>query len=331
MLTIILAIVLFVLLIFPHELGHFVAAKAVGVRVNEFAFGMGPALYKKQGRETLYSIRAFPVGGYCAMEGENEESDEEDAFVNKPAWARITVLVAGSAMNVLIAILVLSIMFGVIGAATTTVDRVQKGMPAAEAGLSRGDRIVSVDGREIQKWSDLSTSLSGSDDTRSITVTRNGTEKTLYVTPVKQDSRYVIGITPMVTHSPLLAVRNGITGSWSMTRSLFGALKQLATGHVKADDLSGPVGMVSLVHQTEKAGLINFFYLVALISLNLAIFNMLPFPALDGGRILFVIIRLFTGKAITDRQEAAVHGAGMALLLLLMIFVTWNDIERLLT
>lgn len=328
MLTILLAILLFVMLIFPHELGHFIVAKAVGVKVNEFSFGMGPALYKRQGKETLYSIRAFPIGGYCAMEGENEESEEENAFVNKPAWAKILVLVAGSAMNVVIAIVVLSILFGIMGASTTTIGSVQNSMPAAEAGLQAGDKILSVNGTEIRKWNDITEAL-GDNETKNITVERKGETKKVTVTPVKQEGRYVIGITTAVTHNPLIAVKNGVVGSWALTKSLFGALKQLLTGQVGAGDLSGPVGMVSLVHQTEKAGLINFFYLVALISLNLAIFNMLPFPALDGGRILFVFIRLFTGKAITDRQEAAVHGAGMLLLLLLMVFVTWNDIGRL--
>ena len=130
MLTVILALVLFLFLIFPHELGHFMMARAVGVKVNEFAFGMGPAVWQKQGKETLYSIRIFPVGGFCAMEGENEESDQEGAFNNKPWWAKILVLIAGAAMNVLIAAVVMSVIILISGTATTTVDKVENGSPA---------------------------------------------------------------------------------------------------------------------------------------------------------------------------------------------------------
>ena len=135
MLTVILALILFLFLIFPHELGHFMMARAVGVKVNEFAFGMGPAIWQKQGRETLYSIRIFPVGGFCAMEGENEESDHKGAFNNKPWWAKILVLIAGAAMNVLIAVIVMSVIILISGTATTTVDKVENGSPAQIAGL----------------------------------------------------------------------------------------------------------------------------------------------------------------------------------------------------
>ena len=140
MLTVILALVLFLFLIFPHELGHFMMARAVGVKVNEFAFGMGPAVWQKQGKETLYSIRIFPVGGFCAMEGENEESDQEGAFNNKPWWAKILVLIAGAAMNVLIAAVVMSVIILISGTATTTVDKVENGSPAQIAGLKQGDK-----------------------------------------------------------------------------------------------------------------------------------------------------------------------------------------------
>ena len=181
--TIVYAIILFVLLIFPHELGHFIVAKAVGVKVNEFAFGMGPAIYKKQKGETLYAIRLVPIGGYCAMEAENEESDDERAFTNKPWWAKISVLVAGAGMNVLIAILVLSIIMGYVGSATTSIDKVQAASPAQEAGLAAGDKILSVDDKEIGSWQDLTTAIGKSEKPLSITVERNGEELTLNAAP----------------------------------------------------------------------------------------------------------------------------------------------------
>ncbi len=330
--TVIYAVILFVLLIFPHELGHFLIAKAVGVKVNEFAFGMGPALFKKQRGETLYAVRLIPIGGYCAMEGENEESTDSRSFNNKPGWAKISVLLAGSAMNVLIAVLTLSIVMGVIGSATTAVDQVQADSPAAAAGLQTGDRILSVDGRQVDSWQDITRLIGASAEPRTVTAERDGKELRFTVTPEEsEDGRYIIGITSAVSHSPLIAVKNGAGATWDMTVLMYDALKQLVTGDASTDDIAGPVGIVSMVSETTSYGMIYFAYLLALMSLNLAIINMLPFPALDGGRILFVIIRKITGRMITDQLEGRIHAAGMMLLFGLMIFVTWNDITRLLS
>ena len=328
--TVIYAVILFVMLIFPHELGHFTVAKAVGVKVNEFAFGMGPAIFQRQKGETLYSIRLIPIGGYCAMEGENEESESSRAFNNKPVWAKISVLLAGSAMNVLIAILAMTLVMGYIGTATTTIDEVQTGTPAYEAGLLSEDKVLSVNGPPIEKWNDIAAAIGSGEDRLSITVERNGEEETFEMTPEKtEDGRYIIGVTSKVSHNALTAVSNGAKGTWSMTKGMFSALAQLVSGEVSTDELSGPVGIVSLVSETKNYGMIYFGYLVALISLNLALMNMLPLPALDGGRIIFVIIRKITGKMISDNLEGKIHGAGMILLFGFMIFVTWNDITRL--
>lgn len=329
MLTVILALVLFLFLIFPHELGHFMMARAVGVKVNEFAFGMGPAVWQKQGRETLYSIRIFPVGGFCAMEGENEESDHEGAFNNKPWWAKILVLIAGAAMNVLIAVVVMSVIILISGTATTTVDKVENGSPAQIAGLKQGDKIEYISGKKIEDWNNVSKFIGNKGKKIEIKVSRNGKYETFKINPRKEKDRYVIGITPVIEKSPSKAIIGGFKSTWYITRQMYKSLGMLASGNVAMKDVSGPVGMIGLVHQSAARGLISFFYLVALISLNLAIFNLLPLPALDGGRIIFVIIRMITGKAITDKQEAMVHGAGMVLLLSLMVFVTWNDIIKL--
>ena len=330
--TVIYAVILFVMLIFPHELGHFVVAKAVGVKVNEFAFGMGPAIFQREKGETLYSIRLIPIGGYCAMEGENEESENSRAFNNKPVWAKISVLLAGSAMNVLIAILAISLIMGYIGTATTTIDEVQTGTPAYEAGLLAEDKILAVDGKAIEEWNDLAAVIGSAEKEISVTVERGSEEKTFQLTPMEaEDGRYIIGVTSKVSHNALTAVKNGAKGTWSMTKSMFSAVGQLVSGKVSTDEISGPVGIVSLVSETKNYGMIYFGYLVALISLNLALMNMLPFPALDGGRIIFVIIRKITGKMISDNLEGKIHGAGMILLFGFMIFVTWNDITRLFT
>lgn len=328
--TVIYAVILFVLLIFPHELGHFIVAKAVGVKVNEFAFGMGPAIYKRQKGETLYAIRLVPIGGYCAMEAENEASDDDRAFCNKPWWAKISVLLAGAAMNVLIAILVLSIIMGYVGSATTSIDQVQADSPAYTAGLESGDKIVNVNDTEIESWQDLTTAIGETKESLAITVERDGEEMTLNAVPVKgEDGRYIVGITPQISHNIFTAVANGGKATWNMTVMMFDMLKQLITGEVPSSEIAGPIGMVTMVNETTNYGITYFGYLIALMSLNLAILNLLPIPALDGGRILFVFIRMITGKMISDNLEGKIHAAGMVLLLCLMVFATWNDITRL--
>ena len=330
--TAIYAIILFVLLIFPHELGHFLVAKAVGVKVNEFAFGMGPALFQKEKGETLYSIRLIPIGGYCAMEGENEESDNPRSFNNKPGWAKISVLVAGAAMNVLIAILALSIITGVIGSPTTTIEQVEESSPAYEAGILAEDCIIRVNDAEIDDWSDVGTAIGESPKEAFITVDRDGQEKTFQVMPKKsEDGRHIIGITAKVTHNPITALGNGIKSTWNMTLIMFQSLAMLISGDVPASDIAGPVGIVSMVGDTTSYGWYYFVSLIAMMSINLAIINLLPLPALDGGRILFVFIRKITGKMISDDLEGRIHMIGMLLLFALMIFATWNDIVRLFT
>lgn len=330
--TAIYAIILFVLLIFPHELGHFIVAKAVGIKVNEFAFGMGPALLQRQKGETLYSIRLIPVGGYCAMEGENEESDNPRSFQNKPGWAKIFVLIAGAAMNVLIAVLALTIVSGVAGSPTTTLEQVEKGSPAYEAGIQAGDTILSVNGTSIKEWGDVSAAIGQNPETLTITFARNGQSETVNVTPEKaEDGRYIIGITAKVSHNPGTAVVNGFKSTWYMTMMMFQSLHMLISGDVPASDIAGPVGIVTMVGDTTEYGWYYFVSLVALMSINLAILNLLPFPALDGGRILFVLIRKITGKMISDDLEGRIHMIGMVLLFALMIFATWNDIVRLFT
>lgn len=328
--TAVYAIILFVLLIFPHELGHFIVAKAVGVKVNEFAFGMGPALFQREKGETLYSIRLIPIGGYCAMEGENEESDNPRSFNNKPGWAKISVLAAGAAMNILIAVLALTIIAAVAGNPTTTIESVEPDSPAAIAGMEAGDRILRVNDNAIEDWSDVGPAISETPDQVLITVERDGQEKTLAITPKKtEDERYVIGITSKVSHNPASAMVNGVKSTWEMTILMFQSLHMLISGEVPASDIAGPVGIVSMVGDTTSYGWYYFVSLVALMSINLAMINLLPLPALDGGRILFVFIRKITGKMISDDMEGRIHMIGMMILFGLMIFATWNDIVRL--
>lgn len=329
--TIIYAIIIFCLLIFVHELGHFIVAKACGVKVNEFAIGMGPAIFKKQKGETLYAVRLFPIGGFCAMEGEDEDSEDDRAFNNKPAWQRALVLTAGSFMNLLTAVVLMIVIAFVVGQATTTVNEVLDDSPAYRAGMMSGDRIVEVDGTAVDEWNDVITYIGESSrDTTDIVVERDGAQQTLTAALEydKESGRNKIGITPDMKHSIAGSVGSGMKNTWNMTVMMYKVIKQLFTGDVSVSELSGPVGIVYAVNQSAKAGVIYVVYLASLLSLNLAIMNMLPFPALDGGRLLFLLIRKITGKRITDAIEGKIHFIGIILLMVLMVYVTWNDIVK---
>lgn len=328
--TVIYAILIFCLLIFVHEFGHFIVAKACGVKVNEFALGMGPAIFKKQKGETLYALRIFPIGGYCAMEGEDEDSEEPGAFNNQPAWQRACVLAAGSFMNLLTCVILLIVIAFWVGTSTTTINEVMKDSPAAKAGIVSGDTIVNIDGRDIKAWDDLSQSIGNSSDDVNITIERDGKNVSLTVRPEydKENDRKVIGITPVVKHDPGSAAVAGVRNTGSMAVMMYKVIKQLFTGEVSVKELSGPVGIVYATNQAAKSGLVYVIYLAALLSLNLAIINMLPFPALDGGRLLFLVIRLFTGKRVSEETEGKIHFVGICLLFALMIYVTFNDVLR---
>lgn len=329
--TALLAILLFCIMIFPHELGHFIAAKRVGVKVNEFAFGMGPALWKKQGKETLYSIRLFPIGGYCAMEGEDEDSDSPRAFGNKKPWQKIVVLAAGSFMNVVCAVLIMIIVVGFLGFTTTTIDQVEPSSPAAIGMVMEGDIITEIDGMKIENWNDVSAAFNaGEGKTSTVIVERDGELETLSLTPeLADDGRYIVGVTCKISHNPATAVVEGTKATVNMTVNLFMTIGQLFTGDMGVDNLSGPVGMVQMVSETTTYGFWYYGFLTSMICVNLAIINMLPLPALDGGRIIFVLINMITGKEVSPRIEGAIHFAGILLLFGLMIYVSVNDVTRI--
>lgn len=337
--TAILTIVLFCIMIFPHELGHFLAAKKMGVQVNEFAFGMGPTIWKKQRGETLHSIRLFPIGGFCAMEGEDEDSDNPRAFGRKKPWQRIVILAAGSFMNLVCALVISWVLVGMLGFTTTTVGTVSSDGPAMKAGLAAGDKIVRIDETEIKTWNDVSAAIAAAEGKPlSFTVQSDGEARDLTITPQlmrTQDANgqemqyYAVGITCRISHNPLKAITAGTQATWNMMKSMFTALGDLASGRADADDLSGPVGMVQMVSRTSEYGWSYYGFLTILICLNLAVINMLPLPALDGGRIIFVLFTMITGRKVSERVEGTVHIIGLVLLMGLMIYVTKNDIFRL--
>ncbi|MDR2771406.1 MAG: RIP metalloprotease RseP [Clostridiales Family XIII bacterium] len=331
--TIVYAIIIFCLLIFAHELGHLTAAKAVGVRVNEFSLGMGPRLFGFKKGETSYTLRAFPIGGFCAMEGEDENSDDPRAFNKKPLPAKALVLLAGSLMNVLLAVLILSFVIFANGTPTAVVSEVGAGSPAEAAGVAPGDRIVSVGGVPVSEWNDIPAAVTAAKgDHIAFTVLRDGVEIQLesgFYTG--EDGLRKVGITPAMERRArdlLPSLLLGCRATWAMGVAMVQAIAQLFTGDVPVKELTGPVGIVYMVGDVAKNGMLQLAQLTALISLNLGIVNLLPIPALDGCRFVFLFVRKITGKAVTDEMEGKVHFVGLMLLFALMIFVTFQDVAR---
>ncbi|MDR0853815.1 MAG: RIP metalloprotease RseP [Clostridiales Family XIII bacterium] len=354
--TIVYAIIIFCLLVFVHEMGHFVVAKKSGVKVNEFALGMGPKLFSFTRGETKYSLRAIPIGGYCAMEGEDEDSSDPRAFNNKPAWKRALVLFAGSAMNIILAIVLMSVVIFYVGVAISTIDSVSESSPAAVAGIEAGDTILVMDGVEVEDWADVTAFTDGLNEDAAdnhpvssaatppvegnssvellLTLDRDGEvfDEELLLSP-DEEGYYRMGVTAQRVHTPAYFFKSfgyGTKAIFQMTGMMYEAIGQLVTGRADMDQVSGPVGIVKAVGDSAKYGFIYLVQLTALISLNLGIMNLLPFPALDGGRLIFLLIRKVTGKKVTDSMEGKVHLAGMLVLFAFMIFITVHDIGNLL-
>ena len=273
------------------------------------------------------------------MEGEDEDSNEPRAFGNKKPWQKIVVLAAGSFMNIICAIVIMSLVIGIMGFTTTVVGQVTEDLPAKAAGILEGDKLLKIDDTEIEQWTDVSKALQASGGEEVVvTLERDKQVETVSIVPQLTEGvdaqgnpaqGYVLGVTCKISHNPFMAVVDGAQSTWNMTKMMFSALGQLFTGKAGVDELSGPVGMINMVSQTTEYGFWYYGFLTALICVNLAIINLLPLPALDGGRIIFVIYTMITGKTVSEKVEGAIHMVGMVLLLALMVFVTMNDITRI--
>ncbi|MCL2110816.1 MAG: M50 family metallopeptidase [Clostridiales bacterium] len=349
--TIVYAIIILLILIFVHETGHLLSAKLMKVKVNEFALGMGPKLFGFVRGETQYSFRAIPVGGYCAMEGADEDSDDPRAFNNKSAKARAFILFAGSLMNILLAVVLLWLMIFSIGVPTRVVGEVEMAAPAYVDGLRDGDEIIAINGVEVNEWAEISPLLravaeaegaggAGSDGGASsgagvpvtLRVLRDGTEVTIS-TRLFEDDRgaFRLGISPAYARTAEHFFKSfgyGVRATVSMGQMMYKVLGDLVTGQAGMDQLTGPVGIVVVVGDAARHGFIFIVQLTALISLNLGIVNLLPFPALDGGRLIFLLIRKVTGKKITNEIEGRVHLIGIIALFAFMAIITFQDIDR---
>ena len=349
---IVIAIIIFGLIVTVHEFGHFICAKLSGIRVLEFAIGMGPKIIQKKKGETMYSLRLLPIGGYCAMEGEDETTADSRGFRNAALWKRMIVLFAGPFMNFIMGFILLVVMAGMMDSVMTTkvsgfryyVDP-DSGQPvycarSVETGLKKGDQFIKIDGTRIFSFVDLNFIFgSAKTDTHDVVVKRDG-EKVELEGVVFRDTQ----LGDMVDFGLEQEKKNVLTVTksagnmfLSMTHVVGISLKQLATGKVEKEEMSGPVGVVSTINEVatesedKEDTLFNLLYLTSLITINVGIFNLLPIPGLDGGRLLFCLIELVRRKPVKPEHEGYVHLAGMVLLFGIMIFVTYNDIVRLIT
>jgi regulator of sigma E protease len=325
---IIAAIVFFFLLVIGHEFGHFASAKMLGVDVEEFSMGMGPQIFHKEKNGTEYSLRAFPIGGFCRLEGEDGESDSPTAFTNQPLVNKIPILAAGSLMNVILGLIMLVFVYTSIGATSNILAEVSPGGPAETAGIMAGDEIIAVNGTEMTGWTAIVTEIDASHESVDIRVDRDGEILDFDVPTMYNEEvgRYVIGITSKLIHSPAFALKSALAAVGEMFMSIIGLFGMLFKGQVKSTDVVGVVGIISIAGESARHGIINVINLMGLISINLAIVNMLPIPALDGGRILLAIIAKISGGRFTKKAESIINAIGLVLLLALMVFIVIKDV-----
>ena len=328
MLTAVAAIFVFLMVVFIHELGHFSVAKFVGIKVNEFSVGMGPKLVQRKKGETEYTLRLLPIGGYVKMEGEDESSDDPRSFNNVPVLSRIGVVVAGAIMNFLLAIIVFGIVSYGIGMPTNEIQKTVAGSPAYIAGIVEGDVIESINGNDTNTWNKIVKSINKADpmSEMSIDVLRNGKNEKILVKPTVEDGKSIIGIHPETEQSIISAIRGGFEKTGEFLGLMFEFVSMIFKGKVSTDDLSGPVGVISVIGEAAKMGIYDVLYLLGFISVNLGFFNLLPIPALDGSRVIFLLIELVRGKPIDPNKEGFIHLVGFVLLISLMLIVTYKDI-----
>ena len=337
--SIIVSVLVFSVVIMIHELGHFIMAKASGIKVNEFSIGMGPQLFGKTIGDTEYSVRALPIGGFVAMEGEDEESDAEGAFNSVPVQNRIGVVVAGAVMNMILGFLVLFFLTSRQSAITSKkVYGFYENARTQQTGLMVDDEIIAINGRKCYIANDVIYEFARTQNgVADFTVIRDGKKVELedvtfdtYVDEQTGLKQMVIdfSVYPIDKTFPNM-VKEAANWTVSIARMVFLSLVDLVTGNVPINQMSGPVGIVSTISDAVSYGLESVLMILAMITINLGVFNLLPFPALDGGRLVFLLIELVRGKPVDQKYEMWVNGAGMLILFAFMIFVTFSDITRL--
>ena len=343
MLKIILAILIFSFIIIFHELGHFFVAKKCNVKVNEFWLGLGPTIFGFTKGETKYCLKLLPFGGACVMEGEDEESDDERAFNNKPVWQRFLIVAAGPFNNFILALILCVVVVATMGIDKPIVNSVSENSGASQSGIIAGDEITKLDSYNVHFAHEVSAYVFfHSDEDIKVTYERNGEENTTYATPKYDENkgRYLLGVNwnPEYYDGNFFEdIYYGMCQMKYYIYSTFKSLSSLITGRVSIKEMSGPVGIVKVIgdtyEQSKSSGalyvLMNLLNLSALLSANLTVMNLLPIPALDGGRLILFIVEAIRRKKLNPNIEGKIHLVGFVLLMGLMIFVMYNDIVKI--
>jgi regulator of sigma E protease len=348
--SIVSVIVLLGVLIFVHEFGHFIVAKCMGVGVLKFSLGFGPRLIGRRVGETEYLLSAVPLGGYVKLLGESESDhvspeDEKRSFSRQNAWRRISIVISGPAFNFLFAILTFAVIYMVgIPTVTTDVGGVQDGSPAYAAGIREGDRIVAVDGKTLTRWGDLADSITSSGGRElSITMERNqerfdvrlrpelSTGKNIFGEDVES---YRIGVSSSTNtfierQNPVAALWSGVLQTWTITELTLLSIVKMVEGVVSPKNLGGPILIAQMAGVQAKRGIMNFAFFMGLLSINLGVLNLFPIPVLDGGHLFFYLIEAVTGREVNIKWRERAQQVGFAILIMLIIFVFYNDILRL--
>jgi regulator of sigma E protease len=338
-------------LVFVHELGHFLVARLCGVGVEVFSLGFGPKVVKLQRGRTLYCISAIPLGGYVKMTGEEPgapvaEVDKAASFTEKPLLKKSLIVAAGPVFNFVLAIVIFYLLYQISGIwlARPDVGKVVDNSPAQTAGILAGDVIAQVNGSPVKSFEDISNTVGQSQGQAiEVVVRRQGELKTFLITPQRQEGknvfgepedRYVIGImgTGETFHKSLNVVQaagRSLTDTWGLVRLTLVSFVKMVSGSLSADNLGGPIMIAQMAGEQAKAGMVNFVWFIALLSVNLGIINLFPIPVLDGGHLLFFGIEAVTGKAVSEKLREKLVQFGAAVLVALMIFVFYNDIARM--
>lgn len=322
-------------MIITHEFGHFIMAKINGIYVYDFNLGMGPKIFSFKKGETEYVIRPFPIGGSVRMMGEDENNDDPRSFNQKTVWQRMAVIFAGPFMNFITAIVLFMIVFMMLGTPSdkNVVGEAFAGQAAEAAGIMAGDTIESINGEDISGWTQMITVMNeqAPGQVLNIGIERNGQSMNISVKPYFDEDygRYMIGIKPTTERTGVItAIWLGLKQSYEFTKLLLVALFQMITGQI-APDVAGPVGVVTIVGQAAAMGIQNLLMLAGFLSINLGVLNLFPFPALDGSRLVFLAIEGVRGKPFNREKEGMVHLIGLAVLMCLMVVITYKDILRL--
>lgn len=339
---IIMALLVFSILVLVHEFGHYFVAKKSGILVEEFAIGMGPKLFGVKKGETLYSIRILPLGGFCKMLGEDADSNDVRAFGNKTVSKRMLVVLAGAFMNFVLAFIIIFALKSINGYKPPVIESLMEGYPASQAGLQAGDTIKAINGKKVRIYEDLIVIMDANKGNPAVVTVNRGNETLNYeITPkLSEDgSQWLLGFAPkdFIKGNILDTMNQSFWNLIFYIKYTYIGLGQMLTGQVAAEEMTGPIGIVNMMGQSYQEGLQYSIWvaieavakLAAFISANLGVVNLLPLPALDGGRFVFLAIEAIRRKPVSAEKEGMVHFIGFVVLMILAVFVAYNDVINL--